>query len=507
VIAVGDIAGLQQSLGQCFAEFRQKETALREQWVSAETKRGGRPTDLLERNTRRYLIDPILAALGWNPADPFEIAEEARGVSADASRLYFDYIGLEPSSGYPTLLVEAKPLDAPPPHSADSPPPSEPSDMASLIASAIDDLKASNATTRVTSQWSKWLTALQSYVVSLSGFARTSFCRAAITTGSWIIVFEDPVPTFTAPNSTRSDTIHCFVGFDTILLNYKRLYSLLHRESLVDTLPLVLRIPDALTVLRPDRIDAWFYGVLVATALTGTSLKRYPTRSVYPAAIAESGGRLFVVFEPDLYDEEPLAIAAATGFSGRLKGLGKSLAARLSRAFGVNELPFRSLSGFPGFAEDRRQDFLMSRLVSPQPRSTAERVASRSSSRRRLVAPWGGSQSSQEFVVAAGPEWFYKLEAPAGDGCDFHVWREAQRKGVAIELPRIERTAFSYTEDGEDCHCAHAHLAPLRQDRCHLAALEAHLCCRACIFWEDCWANDHAQLPCPGQREDQYEAI
>jgi hypothetical protein len=219
VSAVGDIAGLQRRLGQCFAEFRQKEAALREQWVSTENNRGG-PTDLLERNTRRHLIDPLLVALGWNPADPFEIAEEARGVSAGINRLYFDYLGLEPGSGYPTLLVEAKPLDALPPHAVDSAPPSEPSDMASLIACAIDALKANRTPTQVTSQWSEWLKALRTYVVSLSDFAHTSFRRATITTGSWIVVFEDPVPTFTSSSQTNSETIHCFVGFDRILRDY-----------------------------------------------------------------------------------------------------------------------------------------------------------------------------------------------------------------------------------------------------------------------------------------------
>jgi hypothetical protein len=370
--------------------------------------------------------------------------------------------------------------------------------MASLIACAIDALKANRTPTQVTSQWSEWLKALRTYVVSLSDFAHTSFRRATITTGSWIVVFEDPVPTFTSSSQTNSETIHCFVGFDRILRDYKHLYSLLHRESLVDTLPLVLTVPQALAVLRRDRIDAWFYGLSVGTTVNGLSLKPYHQRTVYPAAIAQSGGRLFVVCQPNLYAIEPLEASSAGKFSATLKGRGRDFVSQLSHSLGVNGLPFRPLAEFPGFEEDKPQDFRRSsRVVLPQPGSTAERNASQCNPTKHLVASWGKSQSIAEFVVATGPDWFYKLNTPRGPRCHFHVWRQAQRKGVATERPHVEKTANSYTKDGQCCHCAHAHIGPLRQHRCHLAALEERLCCRACLFWGDCWANDSACLPCP----------
>jgi len=276
------------------------------------------------------------------------------------------------------------------------------------------------------------------------------------------------------------------------------LYSLLHRESLVDTLPLVLTVPQALAVLRRDRIDAWFYGLSVGTTVNGLSLKPYHQRTVYPAAIAQSGGRLFVVCQPNLYAIEPLEASSAGKFSATLKGRGRDFVSQLSHSLGVNGLPFRPLAEFPGFEEDKPQDFRRSsRVVLPQPGSTAERNASQCDPTKHLVASWGKSQSIAEFVVATGPDWFYKLNTPRGPRCHFHVWRQAQRKGVATERPHVEKTANSYTKDGQCCHCAHAHIGPLRQHRCHLAALEERLCCRACLFWGDCWANDSACLPCP----------
>ena len=69
-------------LRRAFETFKTHETLIRQQYahdVTAGIEPEGADDDgLLERPTRRFLIDGILRGLDWNPDDPTQVAEEAR---------------------------------------------------------------------------------------------------------------------------------------------------------------------------------------------------------------------------------------------------------------------------------------------------------------------------------------------------------------------------------------------------------------------------------------------
>jgi len=103
------------ALRKAFETFKSVETLIREQYardVATGTEPAGADEeDLLERPTRRSLVDGILRGLDWNPDNPARVAEEARSWGDDGDRLYFDYLGVAPLTRAPIVLVEAKGYD------------------------------------------------------------------------------------------------------------------------------------------------------------------------------------------------------------------------------------------------------------------------------------------------------------------------------------------------------------------------------------------------------------
>jgi hypothetical protein len=93
-----------ESVEKLIAQFR---TPMREQSFV-----GALPGPTLEHVTRRHFIDPFLRALGWDLTQlNEEIIEEARTRGETTLRL--DYLGVNPQTRIPVLIVEAKAWAAP----------------------------------------------------------------------------------------------------------------------------------------------------------------------------------------------------------------------------------------------------------------------------------------------------------------------------------------------------------------------------------------------------------
>ncbi|WP_146122331.1 hypothetical protein [Burkholderia multivorans] len=136
---------------------------------------------LLERTTRRFLIDPVLKALGWDPDDRGQVAEEARSRSASGERFYFDYLG-KTISQLPALIVEAKHFDAEPVRERQGPLASG-REASRLISEALFQIRQGGRS-RLLAVWEEWLRSLRDYVLSLDAATRDSLRRVAMTAGS-----------------------------------------------------------------------------------------------------------------------------------------------------------------------------------------------------------------------------------------------------------------------------------------------------------------------------------
>ncbi len=192
------IAAFETALRAAATRFKMEEEFIRAQQTK-DVAAGAAPAvldieEMLERPTRRFLIDPMLRAHDWDPNNPHQVTEEARSWAEDGERLYFDYLGLNRQRA-PTMLVEARGADADtarPPRGADG----GGAKMALLISEGFDSLKAGTRPSAVLAQWAAWLDDLRIYVRSLGSVERSTLRRVVITAGRWLIVFIDPLAAF-----------------------------------------------------------------------------------------------------------------------------------------------------------------------------------------------------------------------------------------------------------------------------------------------------------------------
>jgi hypothetical protein len=497
VTLLSEIGVFAEKLRSGMQQFRRDEMHLRTQYAIAENVTPeSMPASMLERPTRRFLIDHFLRALDWNPDNPGQVIEEARAHSASNDRLYFDYLGVSPTVRAPVLIVEAKAFDVPKPRRVRG---SEldAKGMGQLICEAVFALKDdSQKNSGIIAEWAEYLKDLHGYVSSLNEFGRRTLRRVVITAGNWVIVFEEPIACFVTAGQPIAERVHCFPSGDEILLRHAELYEMLQRRRLVDTLPLALDVPEALEFLPPDKIGDCYRAVMVATsATTGAERKKYPTRSVYPAVLVNSSDRWFAILDLDRWVEEPKGSERIEDFLRSLEQAGSDLEGRLRARLGLPLLP-RPLEQFPGFSEELTRQRATIPEVPPLPGSTSARAASQSS--RTFVVHSGEPGAPAEFVVVTGTRWFYKSDhANTPSDCKFHYWKEARKAGVSSGDLQAGCSVVSFTEDGQDRHCAHGDLRSIRTQRCHVLPLESQMCCQSCAFVVVCWNSDRARLPCP----------
>lgn len=484
-------------LREIIADFRERELLIREQYKRQEAA-SNLPPDLLERATRRFLIDPLLHALDWNIDNPDQVAEEGRSWDENDERLYFDYLGLDRSRA-PVFLVEAKGFDLALPHR-----PHEKfvdaSHVVDIVAHAVDAMKRGDRSLPVISEWAHYLRDLRTYIASLDDLGQRTLSRAAITAGGWIIIFLDPVSTFLKDEVANRAQIICFASPEEMLERHDQLYKLLHRSRLVDTLPLVVTVSEALAMIPRTQIGVCFQAVLVATSTTsGAKRQQYPTRSIYPALLIASGNRWFAIMELTRPVEERKGQERISALLVELAEVGEELLERLRRSYRLPFIP-APVEQFPGFEKLIPADGLAV-ADGPVAGSTAHRLGAYD----QQVFVWANREAGAqgEFIVVTGRDWFYKRDVPIGQNvetdtvCPYHFWKSARDRGVGADQPRVVYNAQSFTEDGQDRHCAHHDLLSLRAGRCHIKSVETYLCCRTCIFADTCWVTDQYSLPCP----------
>ncbi|WP_186084695.1 hypothetical protein [Burkholderia gladioli] len=487
-------ASFRADVRDAFAKFVVYEPALRAEYADRVKADGATAGEtLLERVTRRFLIDPVLRALGWDPDDPTRIAEEARGRGPENERFYFDYLG-KTASQLPVVIVEAKHCDCDfvrIPHGRTV----SAREAARLISAALDAIKRDKDGPLV-SEWTSWLKTLRDYVLSLGENGRVNLRRVVIASGSWMVIFEDPMTAFAASAEAGAPdeaSIHCFTSRDEIEAGASSILRLLDRERLVDTLSLTLPESDALARIPGVSITRYWRGVIVATRWSGSSYRSYPTRSVYPALVLESASRIFGVARFAAPLEEPRDQDGLKSFLAALRSQGDAFERELLRAFGRLDVSASTLANFPTYRAEMGQSVGAMPLLMEAGLTDANAEVGQL---RGLVRWTGEPTAPHEFLVVTGQVWFYKLERVAD--CVFHSFRGARDKGVAAAEGRFGAVLTSYTETDQACHCEHdAFRVGLRTGRCEVAPIETHLCCKACIYESLCWESDGARRPCP----------
>lgn len=487
-----DVEDFKVRFSRATAKFVRYESQLREQYA----RQGGASdnTELLERPTRRYLVDALLEALGWDVGNPEHVAEEARSQSGGGSNLYFDYLGISPETRVPVLLVEAKGFDVPLPKAPYDRYPNA-SEMATLLATAVGELKSGTKKLAVTSSWATFLKDMHQYVQSLDDDGRASLRRAVISAGRWLIVFKEPISTFISPDKVSAENIDCYVDFDEIQAGADQVHGCLARSRLLDSVPLTLDVQEALRTFRRGVLSVSSRAILVATSETGALRARYPIRNIYPAIVVSVAGRVHAIVDYNHVIRERGQDESPQDFEERISAGGSKLESRLRTSIGL-EFQLAGVDAFQGFPAARpsraQRDALMRPMVYNDHDETLE-----SMSDTLFVVRSGVENAHFEYLVATGSSWFYKTQSRQSQDCAYHSLANARRDGVgAAGASRNVQAIDSFTVDGEAHHCANADLIASRHERCHLRPIESQLCCQACIFLRQCWAEKVSDLPC-----------
>lgn len=496
--SLANLDRVRRALAECFGEFARMEVVLRAELANALAEGDSvQARNLLERRTRRFLVDKILLALGWDPANPSAIREEARASSQTGDALYFDYLGLEGASRTPVLIVEAKGADVDAPRRKNERQPLNARETAEHLASEIAIIKGGRGNSKATAEWREYLGDLRTYVESLGPAGRATLRRVVITTGKWLIVFSEPSTVFVDPGLPDAENIQFFATFEDMQAKVEVLHSLLHRQRLVDDIPLTLSVADALSWMRSSHVAGYARAALIATTTSGAARRQYPTRSIYPALAIETGERWFVVVD---YDSDALEEKTQVDEIGplleALRARGQVLERRMSGVIGTASQP-RSLALFEGLPQSPVNSTLGSRSMAAEPGSTAARSENGEAPNKRFVTSSGELGVADEYVVITGESWFYKSNIATGPACTYHSWRIARQDGVASGDAPVTYRRDCFTEDGQVRHCAHGDHRATREKRCHIDSFETHICCRACVFEQQCWGDNGSPLPCP----------
>lgn len=489
-----DRSAFRRAWRECVDLFRAEEPILRRTYAGELGAGEVKFEELLERPTRRFLVDGLLRALDWDPDVPDQVVEEVRSRDRNSGRpLFFDYLGRAQDRS-PAMLVEAKRFNADlPQRRGGGVPPSH--EMGRLICDGLTLLKAGRNELEVLSSWKGWLTDLIGYVKSLSESEQKGLARVVITAGQWLIVFKRPYVSFVADAVLDQDDVVCFSSFEEMETRSNEIFDLLNRARLIDTLPLTMDIGEAHAVIQPTDIQAMFRGVVVSTQRVGPKRASYPHRTVIPAVVFLVGRREFAVTRyGGQHVVEPITIDGLGDFLRRLATEGDAFEAAVLRDFGREDLRPAPVTEFPPTPRT-----LVESAHPPLIASTAARAAANQPQRPRLVLEVDESGVAADYLAITGDVWFYKAAAPFAGDCKFHSYPAARKAGFAGEKASMGERPDSYTASGDLHHCEHQALLSQRrpEGRCQLKALETHLCCRACIFHNICWKPEELpRLPC-----------
>jgi hypothetical protein len=428
---------------------------------------------VLEAHCRKYLIDPMLEALGWELSNPNEVFVE-EGVDdtiSGAPRRFLDYHGrAEVLSGSASLiLIEAKRLSARLPRLR-NPNAGRTQGVSSAIQRILQvTATRSEATTAPAADmdheanWREWLGTLRDYLERM-GQARAGLPRVAVVTnGIWYVFFKAPLQLLGRETAVE-ESIIVFESLDDILNDLRLFHRLLGRAALSEgTGP---QTPEAIVrfVKAGDRPRL----MVAILALWGRSGPVQPSLVLRPVVVMPRDGAPPLRFQLSLQrpylelhdDPELMALVLA-----RLGEQLDQLRGRCDEVAGPEGCEWLSLTDY------------------------------------RQLWPGGslGFDVGEEgsLILTGGPVSFL-LDDSTFDGCPFHTWSACRAEGRAATLQPVASSSSdppSFFDDGSPRHCVHSTVRERKDQRC-LIPEDRHICCRRCIYFTHCWNGDDHVLPC-----------
>ncbi len=235
-----DVKNFESALRDVFQRFKADEDAIRADHARAVTAgelpegAGIERRPLSEKATRRFLVDPMLRALGWDPEDSYAVTEEARlGGTEGGGRFRPDYL-MDDQDKLPVMLVEAKGADA---KGVRFPrgPEAVGQAGANLISEALLHASVNGAEEqghKIVAQWRGWLETLRNYTSALDSSEFRTLQRVVITSGQWMAIFTNPTAAFIDGAGPTADEVKYYASPEEMVEYHDEIYGLLARQRL-----------------------------------------------------------------------------------------------------------------------------------------------------------------------------------------------------------------------------------------------------------------------------------
>jgi hypothetical protein len=481
-------AGAEQSKFKRALEALVKEFKRQSGPNAPTTFQGAVDKTILEHTVRKYFLDKLIDALGWDLSNlNVDIAEEAR--VKDSTTLFMDYLGVHPTSRTPMLIFEAKAWDKPLITAADRLAASrngkrEPS-PAEIVSLALKHCKANEDEKRspVSIEWREWLLKLIQYVASVKQTSGHEVKCVAISSGQWIVIFRNPAQAFLDVGAPDYQSI-TVVEIDDYVSNSDCLFESLAREKLLSAPPFYIVPTHIQAHLSTSAAKRLFLGVWLHHSTTGSVFDMHPQILVYPAVVVQRVDEEFVTIVDRSLGHDPIPIDMSE-IAQHVRSI-RARSERLRTAISdiMPGLPLPSpLAEFPGFNSLSR-DGEVKKVY--EPKDTGKDFL------RSFP-----SQSGQ-FILATGDSHHFFVEVPRVRDCDGHEWALCKSLSQhAGDRPIVARSVepASFFISGELHHCAHRVIHGRREGRCKIRAFETFLCCQACAYQTVCWGAVD-DLPC-----------
>ena len=428
--------------------------------------------------------------LGWRlKKSGGEIIEEAR--IKDETTLFLDYLGVNPDTRAPQLIVEAKAWSKPMVAASDAAAATEDKSTrftpVSLIAAAIEHCKSGGVTeaSPVTAEWARWIAKLRDYVVGTQAKSGHAVSRAVLTSGQWMVIFTDPGNAFINPGDVNTAGIKIFL-LENYVEQSSTIFDLIAYHNLVDRPPDYIAVSRVHAFLAAGSVKSVHRALWLRRQEGGAHFRIHPQLYLYAAAVVRRFDDV-VVTVLDEQSENPAPhnmkefadhLAAVQAASDALLDAIKSELGELPEASGVE--------AFPGFVLPPTIDSIVS-VVPPRPGPKKALL--------KLYQP-----RPDEFLLVTGVAAHFLLQEPTVTPCAGHDWMMCDALGDSKGPgPIFARSVgpMSFFKSGEDHHCAHRVVHDRREERCLVMPFEEFLCCRACVLQRVCWSQaELGGLPC-----------
>lgn len=428
-----------------------------------------------EAQVRKYIIDPMLEALGWKLDAPADMIVEAGVEPLDDSshRRFLDYFGAgRIDACQASLLVEAKRL------SHELPTHDEGMDLKQVIADALKVAQKAKSSTKVrgkrgplSAEWLDVLTTLFDYVERLASGEHGTPRKVLLTNGEWLIVFTDPVKTLVRKEIATNDLLvvsNLQEAGETAValfaqLSFESLTEDLQEQNVVDLCRFVASDGDPLPAA---------FAVDISTAELG----KRPLMGVLPAIAVQVPGGGWLRFMNPAFEQHVL----------------RSEAELANDMHAIHEQTETLLAKLRAQRDLRLVDAVALESTIPKvPKFPSTRLLRRVADNR--------------FVMYLGENTHPFVDPGAFAGCPYHSYGAAFKEGVAASAAPILRPSTeppAYFPSGSTRHCAHGGVHALRAKKCAIQGMDSFLCCRACALKSRCWPDDAPHLPCVQQQQD-----